>query len=218
MLFSDVLTQLNSLPGTFLRPGPQFAEIQDAKAAGLFHFTNASDGLVNQIQSFTNATGVWLDAWGKLFGVPRDNGEIDSAYVNRVKAILTAGCGTPVAITLFVQLSLNILATVSEDFTDCAWFLVLNTPLSPAAFQQLIVNLKYVRPAGVPCLRLQENSQGGLFAGTVDYFNAPRVTGAYLKTPSQAFSVATISAYTNNSVPLLPTTFLTDPTLNPGLG
>lgn len=217
MQFLDVLTQLNTLPSTYLRPGPQFAEMQSAKAAGLFHFTNASDGLVNQVQSFANATGVWLDAWGKLFGVPRDPDEADNAYATRISAVLTSGCGTPIAITVFIKLSLNIDATITEDFTDTAWFLVLNTPLTPQGYQQLISNLKYVRPAGVPCLKFQENAQGGLFAGTVDFLNAPQVTGAYLKTPSQAVSVTSLSAYTNNSVPLLPTTFLTDPTLNPGL-
>lgn len=217
MQFNDVLTQLNTLPTTFTRPGSQFAELQASKAAGLFRYTNASDGLMEQASSFVNASGPWLDAWGRLFGVVRDPDETDAAYQNRITAVLTTGCGTPVAIVLYILVALGIQATVTEDFNDTSWSLSLSTPLSPMAFQQLISNLIYVRPAGVPFVKVQTSEAGGTFLGTINYLGAPRVTGAYLKTPQQTTDTTALAAFTNNSVPLLPSTFLTDPTLNPGL-
>ena len=217
MQYLDVLTQLNLLPATYLRPSTPFSYIQSARAAALYRYTSGSDGLVAEVQNFRDADGVWLDAWGKLFGVPRDPNEVDDAYMNRISAVLTAGRGTPVAIEIFVLVSLNVAATVIENLSSCSWELSLATALSTAAFQQLIANLKYVRPAGVPCVQVESSQQGGMFLASVDFLNAPRVTGAYLKTPIQVANATQLVAYTNNAVPLLPTTFLTDPTLNPGL-
>ena len=217
MQFADVLAQLNTLPSTFTRTDPTFASIQAAKAAGLFRYTNASDGITAQVQAFSNAYGVWLDAWGKLFVIPRNANERDDLYMHRISAVLIAGRGTPVAIEQFVFDTTGVTATVTEDLVNCAWSLQLGQPLSAQGFQDLVDNLKFVRPAGVPFLKAQSVQRGGLYAGSVDYTNAPRVTGAYLKTPVQTADTAKLSAYTNNSVPLLPTTFLTDPTINPGL-
>lgn len=56
-----------------------------------------------------------------------------------------------------------------------------------------------------------------MFAGTVNYFQAPRITGAYLEGGGSGLAL-NVSAYTNNSRPLLPTTYLSDPSINPNLG
>ena len=217
MKFADVLAQLNTLPSTFTRTDATFASIQAAKAAGLFRYTNASDGVIAQIQTFANAYGVWLDAWGKLFVIPRNANERDDIYMHRISAVLIAGRGTPVSIEQFVFDATGVTATVSENLVNGTWSLALGQPLSQQAFQDLVDNLGYVRPAGVPFLQASATEHGGLYPGSVNYTNAPRVTGAYLKTPVQVADTTKISAYTNNAVPLLPTTFLTDPTINPGL-
>lgn len=215
MNYQDVLTQLNRLPSTFLRPGDGFAAIQSARAAALFRYANASDGLVEQLQ-FSKAVGVWLDTWGKLFGIPRNQQEADGDYQARISATLVAGRATPIAMVLYLKIALGLNATIAEDFTKTVWQLHFDTPLSLAQFNQLMANLAYVRPAGVPTISSSSGS-GGLFSGTVNYFRAPRVTGAYLE--EGAFGLDfTISAYTNNSQSLLPTAYLSDPTINPSLG
>jgi hypothetical protein len=59
--------------------------------------------------------------------------------------------------------------------------------------------------------------RGGLYLGTINYLGiAPSVTGAYLFDPVDEIT-PDIPATTNNSVPLLPTTYLTDITINPSL-
>lgn len=214
MQFADVLAQLSTLPATFLRPGATFAFIQSAKSAALFRFTNASDGVTAQAASFVGAFGVWLDAWGKLFGILRNLDESDSAYSNRITATLVSGRGTPAAIAMYVQLADGFSATVVEDLVHASWSLDLGQPLNTKQFNQLMENLSYVRPAGVP-VGAQAEQKGGAYMATINYLAAARVTGAYLKTPVQTQSI-NLNAFTNNSVPLLPTTFLSDPTLNPG--
>lgn len=214
--YSGVLNQLNALPDTFLRPGATFAMIQAAKAAALFHYTDSSSGLMAQTD-FSTAQGVWLDVWGKLFGIPRNNGESDTSYVNRIRTTLSSGRTTPVAIALYMLLIFNLNALITEDLVHCAWAFGLSRPLSQSALNALVQNLVYVRPCGVPVTLGASGAGGGMYLGTVNYLGAARVTGAYLESPSAQGNVEVLSAYTNNSVPLLPTTFLSDPTLNPGL-
>lgn len=214
LAFSDVLGQINDLPDTFTRPGSVFQMIQAAKAAALFHYTDSSSALMAQT-GFSTAQGVWVDVWGKLFGIPRNSAESDEAYVNRIRTTLSSGRATPVAIALFLLLIFNLQATITEDLVHVAWSFVLSAPLPQNALFALLQNLAYVRPCGVP-MTFGTGGKGGLFLGTVNYLGAPKTTGAYLETPS-AQNSGPVPAYTNNSVPLLPTTFLSDPTLNPGL-
>lgn len=216
MQYSDVIAQLSLLPSTFLRPGNPFQFLLSAKTAALFRFTNAVDGLSNQVLNFFNAYGVWLDAWGKLWSISRNSGEIDASYLNRISATLLSGKTTPVAIELFVQLGFNIAVTVSENLSTATWSMSFPSPPSTAQYANITASLPYVRPAGVP-MTAPSVGQGGTYLGTVNYLGAPRTTGAYLQTPQTSESTNQ-SAYTNSSTPLLPTTFLSDPTLNPNLG
>jgi hypothetical protein len=213
MQFQDVAARLGGLPPTFKRPGPGFQALANSQTAALFRYTGASDGVIQQLD-FRQAVGPWLDAWGKLFVIPRNINESDDAYQNRIVMTLLAGRCTPNAILIYLQ-TLGIKATLVEDFVNAAYHIQFTTPLTPAGFNALAQNLGAVRPAGVPFLPFQI-LQGGLYVGTIDFLNAPKVTGAYLDTPLKSFT-PTIAVSTNNSVPLLPTLFLTDPTLNPGL-
>lgn len=214
MQFSDVLAQRATLPSTFTRSGSPYNLLANSKAAALARFTGAVDGLINQIQSMSNAYGVWLDAWGKLWSIPRNTNEKDSDYLSRISAILLAGRGSPAAIELFILIAFGITVSVTEDFTACTWNLVFSAPPNNQQLANIAASLPYVRPAGVPVLS-EESGKGGLYLGTVNYLGAPRTTGAYLETPQGAVDTTTQSAFTNNSTPLLPTLFLTDPFLNP---
>lgn len=213
MQFADVKARLDDLPLTFTRPGPGFQTFDRSQTAALFRYTNASDGVLNQLD-FRQAVGPWLDAWGKLFVIPRNINESDDAYQNRIVMTLLAGRCTPNAILIYLQ-TLGITATLQEDFVHAAFHIQFTTPLTTAGFAALAQNLGNVRPAGVPFLPF-EVLQGGLYVGTIDFLDAPKVTGAYLDSPLKSFT-PTIATSTNNSVPLLPTLFLSDPTLNPGL-
>jgi hypothetical protein len=213
MQFKATKTRLDDLPQTYKRLGAGYQAFDLSQAAALFRYTNASDGLMSQLV-FKQAIGPWLDVWGKLFNIPRNSNESDDSYVNRITSTLLAGRCTPNAIIIFLQ-SIGIEATIEEDFVHCAWHLSFTAPLTQDQFQSLAVNLGAVRPAGVPFLPFQV-IQGGMYIGTVDFLNAPKVTGAYLDSPLNGFT-PTIAQATDNSVPLLPTLWLSDPSLNPGL-
>lgn len=213
MDFQAVKTRLDDLPMTFTRLGPTYQTFDLSQTASLFRYTGASDGVISQLD-FVKAVGPWLDAWGKLFVIPRNINESDDAYQNRIVMTLLAGRCTPNAIIIYMQ-SLGIEANLVEDFVNAAYHIQFTKPLTTEAFTALAQNLAAVRPAGVPFLPFQV-LQGGLYLGTIDFVDAPKVTGAYLDTPLKSFT-PTISASTNNAVPLLPTLFLSDPTLNPGL-
>jgi hypothetical protein len=213
MQFADVKARLDDLPRTYTRLGPNYTAFDLAQTAALFRYANASDGISNQL-IFKQAVGPWLDVWGKLFGIVRNTNESDDAYQNRITFTLLAGRCTPNAILIYLQ-TLGITATLEEDFVNCAFHLQFTAPLTNAGFLALAQNMAAVRPAGVPFLPFQV-LQGGLYVGTIDFLNAPRVTGAYLDQPLKSFT-PTIAQSTDNSVPLLPTLWLSDPTLNPGL-
>jgi hypothetical protein len=214
MQYADVLAQINTLPSSFVRPGPTFAFLQASRAAALLRYAEASDGLIANL-SFTTASGVWLDAWGQLFVIPRDAQESDGSYANRIPATLVSGHGTPIAIVLYLLTAFGYTVTITEDFVNTAWQVKFEVPIAPARFNELMQGLNRIRPAGVPATALIGLS-GGLYIGSINYLGAPRVTGAYLLSPKGEAALE-ISAFTNNTLPLLPTLFLTDPTINPGL-
>jgi hypothetical protein len=213
MDWQAVKTRLDDLPRTFKRLGATYQAFDSSQTTALYRYTSAVDGIMSQL-IFKQAVGPWLDVWGRLFDILRNVNESDNAYLNRITSTLLAGRCTPNAILVYLQM-LGITATIEEDFVNCAFHLQFTVPLTTAGFQALAQNLAAVRPAGVPFLPFQV-LQGGLYVGTIDFLNAPKVTGAYLDAPLKSFT-PTIAPSTDNSVPLLPTLWLTDPTLNPGL-
>ena len=94
MDWQDVLNQISDLPSTFKRPGSEFASWQNAFAQGLATYTEGIESLLAQID-FNAAAGSWLDTWGDLYGIPRNNGEADGAYMQRIKGTLQAPHGPP---------------------------------------------------------------------------------------------------------------------------
>lgn len=214
MDYAAILRQINSLPFTFLRSGPTFGFVQNSRAAALFRYGNASDGLVDAL-TFSKASGVWLDAWGQLFTIPRNSRESDTSYVARIPATLVSGKGTPVAIAMYLLTAFGYTVEVTESFADVRWELNFDVPIDEEIFREIAAGLGYVRPAGVPGLAFV-GVAGGMYVGSVNYLGAPKITGAYMLSP-HGESRFNLSAFTNNTKPLLPTTFMTDPTINPGL-
>lgn len=214
MQWADVLARLSDLPDTFLRQGPNFTAFQAALTNGLHKFTNSVDGAVNQAQA-TQAIGKWLDVVGRARNMPRYNGEPDATYLARIAYLLNTPGGPPNAILgLLAIIGQTASPTLTESFATCSWSIGVNAGISTTKQAQLTNALGYVRPAGVP---YQINvSRGGLYLNTLNYLGRPRVTGAYLVSSTNSLPL-NMSSNTNNAINLLPTTYLTDPTLNPGL-
>lgn len=214
MDWAAVARQLGDVPDTYKRPGDTFTWLFNAYVAGLFRYTSAADGTIAQL-TFDQALGNWLDVWGQLFNFRRDDGESDAAYKNRIQFLLLCGKGPPISIEKYIQVVEGLTALVIERFPDFGYQVQIGIQ-TVAEYLQLAINLKYVRPVGIPFLPFRV-LRGGLYLGTINYLTiAPRVTGAYLVEPVEEITPS-IPATTNNSVPLLPTTYLTDITINPSL-
>ena len=210
MTLSDVMQVLQDLPSTFKRQDATYQAWQASLARGLTRYTDATAATL-AMSTLANAQGKWLDVWGLLFGLPRHDSESDADYRTRVSATLVAGNGPPLAIQSFMALSRNLDTTVEESFPTVGWSLRLPPTITATSVATIATDLARVRPAGVPydfqVLR------GGLYLSTVNYFGRAAMTGAYLVNPVRNI-VPPIGPSTNNAAPLLPTTFLTDTTLN----
>ncbi len=214
MDWSQVQSRLYDLPPTYLRTGNIFSWLQNSYAAGLTFYTQSIDGIAFQYD-FAQAQGNWLNTWGALFNMPRQTTETDTTYRNRMQFTLKLGRTTPVAIQLYAQDALGYENTVTENFSTVSWKLTLTSSITQASDLSLANGLNVVRPAGVPFLPIYIPS-GGLYLGSINYLGAPSVTGAYLVESTTAV-IPAISASTNPAQSPLPTTYLTDPTLNPSL-
>jgi hypothetical protein len=214
MNWEDITTVLNSLPSTYRRNGGNYAAFQNSLVAGISRFTLGIDSIAGQASFATPPVGKWLDAWGRLFAVPRNNGESDAAYYMRVKETLVAWRATIPGMEDYMQFALGITAMVEENFPQVGWSLIISSLLTAAQLAALITNLAFIRPAGVPFKVF--GRRGGLYLSTVNFLHGTRVTGSWL-IPGAIFLPLTIPSSTNNAVPTLPTTWLTDPTINPSL-
>jgi hypothetical protein len=213
MNWSDVAAVLNSLPSGYLRTGSAFAAWQNSLTAASVRFTGGVDAITAQT-SFGAAVGHWLDVWGRMLGVLRNAGESDSDYRNRISLTLLSWRGTVVGIESYLELAMGLSAVVSESFPAVGWALNIQVGYALSAAQKSIlgVNLAFVRPAGVP-YTLNEVS-GGLFLTTGNFLSGTRFPGSWLVSQNRLTGVA-IPSTTNSPVSTLPTTWLTDRTLNP---
>ena len=209
MQWADVLARLQSLPTTFRRPPGTYTFLENAETAAVTRYTAADDAQSAQT-TLLGAAGRWVDVFGLLLGIPRLPAEADSAYVTRIVVTTTAGKGPGVAIELFLLLSLGVQATVTDSPTATGY--VVNIP-GGTALAPVLAAIAYVRPAGVPFVVNQV--AGGPYMGTVDFLGRGRATGSYLTAPMTTASPT--GSATNSAQATLPTTFLTDPTLNPSL-
>lgn len=210
MDFADVQAQLNDLPTTFKRQGAPYGQLMDALSGGLSTFAIGVDGMMQQTAAFQQAQGGWLDVWGLLFLVPRDQGEGDAPYSLRITETVLAWVATIPAI----QAWLNLFAaggTVGESLPQVGYKVTLPATMSMQDIAEFLENFNRIRPAGVP-FGIQQ-STGGLYLGTEAFMSLGRVQGSYLVEPTGSQLLA-IAAVTNNARPLIPDLFLTDPAIN----
>lgn len=216
MTLNDIISRLQNLPRSFRRPGVQYTQLEQSLASGIARYAGGVNGLVSQTD-FTVAQGSWLQLWGNLFGFSRNSGENDEVYRQRIIRNLTMSRATPVAIELFMYYTWGAATTVSENFSAYSWSMIMPPGLATNQYSSVIQSLSYVRPAGIPFSI--SVSQGGLYVGASNYVDMPRQQGAYLLSGNASLGNV-LSPNTNNNVPLLPTSYMTDPLVNgeiPGL-
>lgn len=159
--------QITDLPPTFLRNDQVFKQLMAAFSAALTLGTSANSSLLTNT-NYQNTDNGWIDVWGDLAGISRRFQESDNSFQPRLPNMLLAARDSAVAIELWLQIIEGVTGTVVEKLP--AWGYTVNLPasLSNAQVQQIINDLAYVRPAGMP---FNVNiSTGGTYLDTVNYF------------------------------------------------
>lgn len=214
MDFLTVISRLNDLPNTFKFNGPPYTQIVDGMADGASTFTLAADATLQQVQQFSNALDGWLDVWGLLWGVPRQQGEANSAFSLRISRTVLAWVGTLPALQAWVQFFATG-GSVAENSNGLGYIITLPSSMSQTQIMIFLQSLNRIRPAGVPFSISQIG--GGLFLGTVAFFGQGTQQGAFLSNGGSTV-INTLNASTPNSVPLLPSLYFSDLYLGqPGL-
>ena len=215
MQWADIAYQLGDLPDTYKRSGTTYEWVMNSLTAALDRYTSSSNGIVN-MTTFANAQGKWLDFWGQLLGgIARLNDQTDADYMALITQTILEGKGPPVAILDYVSLIYGIKASITENFPSVGWYLKFGSSFPQSQYNQLALTLGNVRPAGVPFTPFYVLG-GGLYLNTINYLGRDRVTGSYIGQPVTTFSFQ-IPNSTNNVTSSLPTVFLSDPTVNPGI-
>jgi hypothetical protein len=215
MNFAAVLAQLNDLPSAFTRPGPPYTWLAASLAVSDALSTETCDDTVAQTLTFANAQDGWIDVWGLLFNMPRNQNEANSLYAARIQETVLAWVGTLPALQAWIALFAPG-GSIAENISGLGYVITLPAAMSQTQVQNFLQSLNRIRPAGVP---FSVNvAAGGLFAGTANFTGGGGggVMGDYLSAATSSLALG-ISPTTQNSVPLLPTTLLVDPTINPSL-
>lgn len=220
---NEIYQRLDDLPATFKRNDQTYANWIDSLAAALYMFTQAAVNLQGVQTNFQNASNGWLDIWGELCGVKRRDNESNAVYQNRIEETLLAPRDSAVAIVSWIGIIENVAVQVNEQIPNAVGYNIIFPPTQTNAnIIRILSNLVYVRPAGVPFYTFY--SQGSIYLNTINYVAngyqlnpaIGRVTGAYLGGVGMPLSFS-IASSTNNTLSLLPSLFLEDPTLNPAL-
>ncbi len=169
--------QITDLPSTFLRNDQVFKALMAAFSAALTLGTSANISLLTNT-NYQNTDDGWIDVWGDLAGISRRFQESDNSFQPRLPNMLLAARDSSVAIELWLQIIEGVIGTVAEKLP--AWGYTVNLPatLTAAQIQQIINDLAYVRPAGMPFSITV--STGGTYLDTVNYLGAaqPKVAGS----------------------------------------
>lgn len=203
--------QLNDLPSTFTRPTPWYTQLIDSISVELSQFTLGEDATFTQVSSYGLAVDGWLDLWGLLWGVPRNNGEANSTYATRVQRTVLAWVGTLPGMQAWV----NFYApggSVTENSNGFGYLLVLPSSMTLVQIMAFLHSFNRIRPAGVPFTLFQSGS--GPFLGTTEHLGQGILVGAYLPSGANG-TTPPIGSGTPNAAPLIPTLYMSDPTINP---
>ncbi len=158
--------QITDLPLTFLRNDQTFKQLMAAFSAALTLGTSANRELLNNA-NYQNTDNGWIDVWGDLAGISRRFQESDNSFKPRLPNMLLAPRDSPAAIELWLSIIEGVSGTVTQKLP--AWGYTVNLPatLTTPQVQQIINDLAYVRPAGMPFN--VDIATGGTFLDTVNY-------------------------------------------------
>lgn len=213
MDFPTILARLNDLPNTFTRQGAPYTQLMDSIALSLAEYSLSMDATTAQIQNFSGPPlDGWLDVWGLLFGVPRNSNEANSSYSTRITRVVLAWVGTLPAIQAWVNFYAPGGSVVDNAPSGVGYTITIPSTMTAQQILYFLTSLNRIRPVGVPFTVQQ--IVGGLFLGTDEFLGLGLVQGSYL-----ANGIITLSLpqgpSTANSVPIIPTLYIDDPTLNP---
>lgn len=209
-----IIAQLNDLPATFRPQGNPYAQFAAAVAAAASLYTSGADATGAQAVAFSNAIDGWIDVYGLLFGVPRNQGEGNIPYALRIGETVLAWVGTLPAIQAWIDLFAPG-GSVTENASRPGYAIVLPSSMTNAQALAFVQSLGRIRPAGVPFTVQQLGT--GLFLGTEAFLGKGSTLGSYL-TGGGSAGLPDIGAMTPSAQPIIPDLFLVDPNLaQPGL-
>lgn len=214
MDFPAILARLNDLPNTFKRQGPPYTQQMDSIARALALFTISADATIQEAHAFSVNLDGWLDVWGLLWGVPRQQNEANSSFSTRITRTVLAWVGTLPAIQAWIDFYAPS-GSVTENLPTVGYTIILPQSMTLTQIQNFLISLNRIRPVGVPFTVSQVG--GGVFLGTDEFIGQGLVMGSYLS-GGVVFLTLPQGPSTPNSVPLIPTVLMDDSTLNPGLG
>jgi hypothetical protein len=207
----SVIDILRGVPYTFVSDQPNFLNFFQTLSQTLTQFTTGNDALTTQLL-FKTALGKSLDTFGGLLGNPRENGESDTQYINRILTDYNGPFGTLSAIQTFIQNLYSVPVSVVSTGTGGGYKISFLSPLQDSIYQIIAENLVWIRPAGVPFFPFTIVG-GGSYLTTVNYFGSPRITGSYLSLPSNFTFPFSLQPNTNNIINKYPVIIFTDPVL-----
>jgi hypothetical protein len=214
MNFAAVLAQLSDLPATFMPSGNPYGQFVNALAAAETLYTAGADATVQQVIAFQNAIDGWIDLWGLMFEVPRNQSEGNIPYSLRIAETVLAWVGTLPAI----QIWLNLFApggSVTENASGSGYVITLPSFLTQAQITAFVASLGRIRPVGVPFTVL--SSRSGVYLGSEAFLGDGVDYGSYLTGGISPLSLG-LGATTCSAQPLVPDLYLVDPNLaQPGL-
>lgn len=213
MDFAALLAQLNDLPPAFRPAGNPYAQLVNAVANALALFTDGADATMAQALSFSGAIDGWIDVWGLLFGVPRNQNEGNLPYAARIAETVLAWVGTLPAL----QARIVLFApggSVAENPSGLGYAITLPSYMSLTQAGAFIASLGRIRPAGVPFTVQQAGT--GLYLNAEGFLGDGTVLGTYLTGGNTPLSLG-LNATTPSAQPLIPDLFLVDPSINPSL-
>lgn len=160
------LRQITDLPPTFLRNDQTFKQLMAAFSAALTLGAESNKSVLANTNYQATDNG-WIDVWADLAGISRRFQESDNSFKPRLPNMLLAARDSPVAIELWLQLIEGVVGTVTQKLPAWGYTITLPATLTNSQIQQIVNDLAYVRPAGMPFNI--DISTGGTYLDTVNY-------------------------------------------------